>query len=118
MTTKNTKIYRYSGIFFLLCLISIHAGIASSEISYKEDKSIDPDKIITTKDPDKKTEKSDSSAHYSEEIKQKKDTTTQQKAGNPSSMSSMSYNILFQVIYRFSFSEIFDSPSSSEIVTD
>lgn len=118
MTTKNTKICRYSGIFFLLCLISINAGIASSEISYKEGKNIDPDKITTTKDPDKKTVKSDSSAHISKEIKYKNDSTVQQREGNPSSMSSMSYNILFQVIYRFSFSEIFDSPSSSEIVTD
>jgi len=36
----------------------------------------------------------------------------------PSSMSSMSYNILFQVIYRYSFKEIFDSPAASEIVTN
>lgn len=118
MTIKNTKICRYSGIFLLLCIISIHTGMAStSELYDKDEKNIDPDKITTTKDPDKKTEKSDSSAHFSKEVQVKKDTS-HQKTGNPSSMSSMSYNILFQVIYRFSFSEIFDSPSRSEIITD
>ncbi len=118
MTTKNTTIYRYSGIIFLLFLFSLSAATASnSDIYIENSKIIDPDKVTATKDPDKKSEKSDSIAHYNKEVKYKTDTT-QQKAGNPSSMSSMSYNILFQVIYRFSFSEIFDSPSKSEIITD
>jgi hypothetical protein len=102
---------------FLLCLIYINAGIASSEIPNNETKTIDPDKISTTKDPEKKIIKTDSVAVYKKEIKNKSDST-QQKPANPSSMSSMSYNILFQVIYRFSFSEIFDSPARSEIITD
>lgn len=116
--TQKTKIYRYSGIFFLLCLFSFSAiNVSASEISLEKEKIIDPDKITVAKDPDKKTEKTDSLSHYNKEVKYKNDSI-EQKAGNPSSMSSMSYNILFQVIYRFSFSEIFDSPSKSELITD
>ncbi len=118
IATKITTIYRYSGIFFLLCLFSLSSAKASaSEIVLHESCKIDPDKITVAKEPEKKTEKTDSLSQHKTEVKYKTDST-QEKSVNPSSMSSMSYNILFQVIYRFSFSEIFDSPSKSEIITD
>jgi len=66
-------------------------------------------------DPEKKS-KTDSLANIREKPMLK--DSVDNKANSQSSMSSMSYNILFQVIYRYSFKEIFDSPAASEIVSN
>ena len=72
-------------------------------------------------EPDKnKTVRTDSLENLKERalIVNVDSVTEDKKTNTPSSMSSMSYNILFQVIYRYSFKEIFDSPAASEIVTN
>ncbi|MBK6265563.1 hypothetical protein JKA74_10985 [Marivirga sp. S37H4] len=104
------------GLALVLGIFTITAGFASNLHTEDKEKLPDPKKTATSKDPVKKTIKTDSLTNYNKETKS--DSITVHKAHNPSSMSSMSYNILFQVIYRYSFSEIFDSPSGSEIVTD
>lgn len=82
----------------------------------KEEKNKEKEKVEAEPEK-KKCEKTDSLNQFKERAIVK-DTVEQNKHNAPSSMSSMSYNILFQVIYRYSFKEIFDSPAASEIVTN
>ncbi len=105
---------KFTGLVLILGFSTLSASFASS---LNKEKLTGPDKSTMVADPEKKLSKTDSLSILQQEKPIKKEPSVQ-KVHNPSSMSSMSYNILFQVIYRFSFSEIFDSPSSSEIVTD
>jgi hypothetical protein len=82
----------------------------------KKDKNKEKDKIEAEPEK-KKCEKTDSLSQLTEKALVQ-DSLSKHKNNAPSSMSSMSYNILFQVIYRYSFKEIFDSPAASEIVTN
>lgn len=116
MISMQTKSLKYIGLALGLTFFTISTGLASDYKTVDKDKTPDPKKDVSSKDPVKKISKTDSLSNYTND--NKASDSIAHKAHNPSSMSSMSYNILFQVIYRFSFSEIFDSPSSSEIVTD
>jgi hypothetical protein len=95
-------------IIFLLGAILVFDTSALAKEKEKEKVEAEPEKKIC--------EKTDS-LNILKEKAMVKDSLDQNKNA-PSSMSSMSYNILFQVIYRYSFKEIFDSPAASEIVTN
>lgn len=86
------------------------------DVTAKEKENKNKEKVETEPEK-KKCNKTDSLNGLTERVIVK-DSLRQDKHTTPSSMSSMSYNILFQVIYRYSFKEIFDSPASSEIVTN
>ncbi|ADR22506.1 hypothetical protein MATR_36480 [Marivirga tractuosa] len=104
--------FNKAGIIILLLATFLAFDVSAKK---KEDKKKEKDKVEA--EPDKKCEKTDSLS----ELKQRavvQDSLNQHKSNVPSSMSSMSYNILFQVIYRYSFKEIFDSPAASDIVTN
>ncbi|WP_375579897.1 hypothetical protein ABWH96_02110 [Marivirga tractuosa] len=99
-------------------IILLLGAFCAFDVSAKEKEEKNKDKEEVEAEPDKKKcEKTDSLNQLNEKLIVK-DSLDQQKHNAPSSMSSMSYNILFQVIYRYSFKEIFDSPAASEIVTN
>jgi hypothetical protein len=103
--------FKKTGIIILLLGVFCTFDVLAKEKEEKEKTKVEaePDK--------KKCEKTDSLSSLRERIIIK-DSVKEEKSNAPSSMSSMSYNILFQVIYRYSFKEIFDSPAASEIVTN
>lgn len=106
--------FKKTGIIILLlgafCSFDVLARERDNKIREIERVEIEPE----TK---KKCAKTDSLNNIRERA-MVKDSLSRHTKNTPSSMSSMSYNILFQVIYRYSFKEIFDSPSASEIVTN
>lgn len=115
IATTKLKSLRSIGLIFMLGFFTISGGYAADSIKEEKKKTEDAEKKSAL-EPEKKGVKADSISHFARKTEAKTDSTSS-KSHNPSSMSSMSYNILFQVIYRFSFSEIFDSPSGSEIVS-
>ncbi|GAA5033292.1 hypothetical protein GCM10011506_25340 [Marivirga lumbricoides] len=116
IATTKLKSLRSIGLILTLGFFTISGGYATSDSIKEEKKKTEDSEKKSNLDPDKKGIKADSISNFTKKVEAKTDSTAS-KSQNPSSMSSMSYNILFQVIYRFSFSEIFDSPSSSEIVS-
>lgn len=100
------------------CILILLLGVFFAfDVSAKaEDDKRENEKVEMEPDK-KKCTKADSLSDFRERAILK-DSLEQGKSNAPSSMSSMSYNILFQVIYRYSFKEIFDSPAASEIVTN
>lgn len=99
------------------CLIIILLGaFCAFDVSATEKEGEKKEKVEVEPEK-KKCEKTDSLNELRERAIVQ-DSLNQHKNNAPSSMSSMSYNILFQVIYRYSFKEIFDSPAASEIVTN
>jgi hypothetical protein len=98
--------------FIILLLVAFFAF----DVSAKEKEEKDNAKVEAEPEK-KKCEKTDSLKNL-EKRAIVKDSLSEEKSTTPSSMSSMSYNILFQVIYRYSFKEIFESPAASEIVTN
>ncbi|MGJ3235215.1 hypothetical protein [Marivirga sp.] len=104
------SIYKKAGIIILLLASFFAFDVSAKEKEDKKEKvEAEPEK--------KKCEKTDS-LNALQEKAIVKDSLNESKNNAPSSMSSMAYNILFQVIYRYSFKEIFDSPAASEIVTN
>ncbi|WP_296619557.1 hypothetical protein [Marivirga sp.] len=101
--------FKKASIIILLLGAFCVFEVSAKEKEEKEKVEAEPEK--------KKCEKTDSLNQFKERAIVK-DSLEQNKQNTPSSMSSMSYNILFQVIYRYSFKEIFDSPAASEIVTN
>lgn len=116
IATTKLKSLRSIGLICMLGFFTISGGYAADSIKEEEKKKTEDAEKKSSLEPDKKGVKADSISNFSKKAEAKTDSTAS-KSNNPSSMSSMSYNILFQVIYRFSFSEIFDSPSGSEIVS-
>jgi hypothetical protein len=104
--------FKKAGIIILLL-----ASFYAFDVSAKEKKDKKEKEKVEAEPEKKKCEKTDS-LNALKERAILKDSVDQNKKNAPSSMSSMSYNILFQVIYRYSFKEIFDSPAASEIVTN
>lgn len=106
--------FKKTGIIFLLlgafCAFDVSAKETKDKNKGKENIEVEPEK--------KKCNKTDSLNQLSEQLIVKDSLNEDKNNNTPSSMSSMSYNILFQVIYRYSFKEIFDSPAASEIVTN
>lgn len=98
-------------------IILLLASFYAFDVSAKE-KEDEKEKEKVEAEPDKKECAKTDSLNALKERAVLKDSLNQSKSNTPSSMSSMSYNILFQVIYRYSFKEIFDSPAASEIVTN
>ncbi|SMG20798.1 hypothetical protein SAMN05661096_01125 [Marivirga sericea] len=97
-------------------IILLLGAFCTFDVSAKEKE--EKEKAKVEAEPDKKKcDKSDSLSSLRNRAVVK-DSLNEEKSNAPSSMSSMSYNILFQVIYRYSFKEIFDSPAASEIVTN
>jgi len=100
------------------CIIILLLGaFCAFDVSAKEKEKEDKKEKVETEPDKKKCAETDSLANLKEKAVVK-DSLNSDKENAPSSMSSMSYNILFQVIYRYSFKEIFDSPAASEIVTN
>ncbi|MGM0579374.1 MAG: hypothetical protein ACQETL_01750 [Bacteroidota bacterium] len=101
------------------CIIIVLLGaFCAFDVSAKEKEEKKNEKEKVETEPEKKKCEKTDSINELRERAMVKDSLNQQKNDSPSSMSSMSYNILFQVIYRYSFKEIFDSPAASEIVTN
>ncbi|WKV13442.1 hypothetical protein [Marivirga harenae] len=98
-------------------IILILASFYAFDVSAKEKDEKKEKEKVEAEPEKKKCEKTDSLNALKEQAIVK-DSLSQDRNNAPSSMSSMSYNILFQVIYRYSFKEIFDSPAASEIVTN
>ncbi|WMN12345.1 hypothetical protein QYS49_33305 [Marivirga salinae] len=97
-------------------IILLLGAFCAFDVTAKEKDNKEKEKVETEPEK-KKCNKTDSLNNLREKVIVK-DSLNQNKHHTPSSMSSMSYNILFQVIYRYSFKEIFDSPGASEIVTN
>lgn len=97
-------------------IILLLGAVCAFDVSAKGEKNKEKEKVEIEPEK-KKCNKSDSLNELSERAIVQ-DSINHNKNNVPSSMSSMSYNILFQVIYRYSFKEIFDSPAASEIVTN
>ncbi len=97
-------------------IILLLGAFCAFDVTAKENDNKEKEKVETEPEK-KKCNKTDSLNDLREKVIVK-DSLNQNKHNTPSSMSSMSYNILFQVIYRYSFKEIFDSPAASEIVTN
>lgn len=98
-----------TGILLILGGASYASG---SETEETEEKKKKVEASVSEGDPveDKTLIKADS-------LQQDEKVARPDSVANPhnSTMSSMSYNILFQVIYRYSFSEIFSGNSSNNI---
>lgn len=103
--------FKKTGIIILLL-----GAFCAFDVSAKKEGEEEKEKKVETEPEKKKCEKTDS-LNILKERAVLKDSVNHNK-NTPSSMSSMSYNILFQVIYRYSFKEIFDSPAASEIVAN
>jgi hypothetical protein len=102
--------------FKKVSIILLLGAFFAFDVSAKEEG--EKKKIEAEPDKTRKCEKTDSLNAKQEKLLTKDDKAEVKKHHPSSSMSSMSYNILFQVIYRYSFDEIFDSPAASEIVTN
>jgi len=98
-------------------IIFLLVAVFAFDVSAKEKEDKKEKEKVETEPEKKKCNKTDSLNNLKEKV-MVKDSLNEDKHNTPSSMSSMSYNILFQVIYRYSFKEIFDSPAASEIVTN
>jgi hypothetical protein len=99
-------------------IVLLLGAFCAFDVSAKEKEEQKEEKIEAEPEK-KKCEKSDSLINIQERAIVQDSVSEDQHHNNaPSSMSSMSYNILFQVIYRYSFKEIFDSPAASDIVTN
>lgn len=113
MRNSSKHPYIFCLVFFTLFSISSISfavdPVKEGEVRNVPTKEIDPEKS--------KCNKTDSLAGPHKKAQIKIDSTAN-RGNNQSSMSSMSYNILFQVIYRYSFKEIFDSPAAPEIITN
>jgi hypothetical protein len=105
--------FKKASIVVLLLVAFFAFDVSAKE---KEEKNKEKDKVEA--EPEKKKCENADSLNQIQEREIVKDSVEQNRHNVPSSMSSMSYNILFQVIYRYSFKEIFDSPAASEIVTN
>lgn len=99
-------------------IILLLGAVCAFDVSAKEKKDKAKEKVKVEIEPEKKKCNESDSLNKLQERAIVKDSLSQNRNNTPSSMSSMSYNILFQVIYRYSFKEIFDSPAASEIVTN
>lgn len=97
-------------------IVLLLGAFCAFDVSAKVKKNKEKEKVET--EPEKKKCNKTDSLNDLREQPILKDSLNQDRNNVPSSMSSMSYNILFQVIYRYSFKEIFDSPAASEIVTN
>jgi len=105
--------------FKKVSIILLLGAFFAFDVSAKEEG--EKKKIEAEPDKTRKCEKTDSLNAKQEKLLTKDDKAEVKKhhpSSSMSSMSSMSYNILFQVIYRYSFDEIFDSSGASEIVTN
>jgi hypothetical protein len=98
-------------------IILLISAFFAFDVSAKDKKDKSEKERLEAEPEKKKCEKTDS-LNTLKERAVLQDSLKENKNNTPSSMSSMSYNILFQVIYRYSFKEIFDSPAASEIVTN
>ncbi|HET8861388.1 hypothetical protein [Marivirga sp.] len=99
----------------IILLLSTFCAI---DVSAKEKEVKTKEKVKVETEPEKKKCERTDSLNFVGDRAIVKDSLSKTEHNTPSSMSSMSYNILFQVIYRYSFKEIFNSPAASEIVTN